>query len=161
MYNFSDLIANMFGWFIFIVNFTIVPTILVYIVLLPLNKVTSKKSVKYFGKMFNHLKVQKKSALFNNVAYIFRRILLINILLSHFFVKYLILQIIFLCYLQFAAAIYAFKYKPFVGRLSINTELVNEITILVATESLLMYTNIIDPDTQNKAAWISFSMLML
>ena len=42
-----------------------------------------------------------------------------------------------------------------------NTEFLNEITILTATEALLFYTNILDPDSQNNVAWISFAMFIL
>jgi hypothetical protein len=71
------------------------------------------------------------------------------------------LQIILLVYTQFASTIYVYKYKPFIGKLQLYTELVNEITIFVATESMLFYTNILLPDIQNRVGWISFTLFVM
>ena len=39
-------------------------------------------------------------------------------------------------------------------------ELINEITIMVSTESMLLYTSIIDPIAQNRVGWISFILFV-
>ena len=41
------------------------------------------------------------------------------------------------------------------------TEMINEVTILISTESMLFYTNIIMPNEQNIVAWISFSVFVI
>ena len=49
---------------------------------------------------------------------------------------------------------------PYYHKLSMRVELINEITILVGTESMLFYTNILDPDQKEIVAWINFSILV-
>ena len=99
--------------------------------------------------MYEDYKMWQKPAVAYNLIYLLRRFLLMSVFFNPFMIDHVLVQIIMLCYIQLFSAMYIFKHKPFIGRLQMSTELFNEITILVSTEALLLYTDIISPDAQN------------
>ena len=59
------------------------------------------------------------------------------------------MQVFCLVYLNLFCLAYVVKHRPFLTKSRNNTEIINEITIAVTTESMLFYTGIVDPNEQN------------
>ena len=49
---------------------------------------------------------------------------------------------------------YLINFKPFLGRKTNRLEFMNEVSVLMTTESLLFYTPMINPKGQNMVGWI-------
>jgi hypothetical protein len=55
---------------------------------------------------------------------------------------------------------YLYWSKPFIGFVEMKVDMVNEITILIATENTLMFTDLCTPDQQSLVGWYSFYIFM-
>ena len=95
----NDIFANLIGYIIIVTCFTVLPTILMYIVYKPLQKLKSQKFKDKLGKMYEDYRIWEKAAVANNLVYLLRRFLLIVILFAPFFVDHIIIQIIALSYI--------------------------------------------------------------
>lgn len=66
-----------------------------------------------------------------------------------------------LVYLNAAMLIYVTYHKPFDRRARNLTELMNECTIFVSTESMLFYTDLLDVQGQNHAGWFIVGFFLM
>ena len=86
---------------------------------------------------------------------------MVTVFFAPTFVNNRIIQIIALIYIQAASTMYVFAHKPFTGRTNMFVEFVNEITILISTESMILYTEVFDPDQKQYIAWMNFLIVVL
>ena len=78
-----------------------------------------------------------------------------------FMTKYICLQIQVLICLNCSTLMYLINFKPFLGRTTNRLEFINEVSVLIATESLLFYTPIIIPTGQTIVGWLIIGSMFL
>jgi hypothetical protein len=98
------------------------------------------------------LRTDSKAALMYNVVYMFRR--LIFALTAVLLKSQPSLQVAFTCFQSILVIIYVGHVKPFEIPLLNTMEVVNEVTILIATYHLFLFTDYVeDPNTQYNIGW--------
>ena len=141
-----DVASNLLGYFLGLCSVTLIPAIFIYVMNIPVESLRTVVTKKSFDKMYEELKYWYKPALANNLVYLARRLAMVTVFFAKFFTDNVVIQIITLIYIQAASIMYVFAHKPFIGKLNMFVEFVNEVTILISTESMLLYTEVLTPD---------------
>ena len=110
------------------------------------------------GAAYVNLQVNSKYQVGYNILYLTRRILYVFILFNSFCVKYQIIQVLMLTYLNLFCFAYVVQHRPFLTKQRNQTEILNELSVSITTESMLFYTGLLDPDTQNRIGWASVAL---
>ena len=158
-FSFGDVMSNMFGYFLAVIMFIVLPMIYLYMVYIPRDRLYRR--FKYFDTLLEDLRFWDKSSIFYRLVFLIRRVLYITLLMNPDLQKYPLIQIIFLSYIQLFSAIYLFHSKPFSDSIEMTTEMLNDITILSATELMIFYTDILSPKETSLAGWIAFVIFLI
>ena len=116
-------------------------------------KINEKSTYQKYGAAFENLKTRSRFFLFYNLLFLIRRIIFVFILFHNFFVSYESLQIIACIFLNNFCCTYLIWHMPYSDRSRNYNEILNEITIMISTEAMLLYTNILDPNQQDQVGW--------
>ena len=141
----SDRVSNFFTILYFLISLTIVPGLIIYVMTLSEEVLRKEKTFKKLGGAYEGLKIKSKYALFYNLLFLIRRMVLVFILFESFFIKYESLQIIACIFLNNFCCTYLIWHMPYIEKSKNYNEILNEITIVISTEAMLLYTNILDP----------------
>ena len=74
-----------------------------------------------------------------------RRLILMYIIFSQFFRHYTCIQVMACIYLNNFVCMYLVWHKPYDTKQRNQNEIMNEITIVISTEAMLLFTDILDP----------------
>ena len=142
----SDKISSVFTVIYLVLSLTLVPGLIIYVLTFSEEKLKKKSTYKKFGGAYESLKIKSKFYLFYNLLYIIRRIMLVFVLFSPFFTSHICLQIQACIYINNFCCMYLLWHKPYIERGRNYNEISNEITIVIVTEAMLMYTEICSPE---------------
>ena len=127
----------------------------------PKKELANPLTVKRMGAAYLNLRTNSKYQVGYNLLYLIRRTLYIIFMFSKTFSQYQIIQVLMLVYLNLFCLAYVIWHQPFSTKQRNLTEIFNEVTIAITTESMLFYTGIVDPFTQNWIGWASVTLFAL
>ena len=141
----SDKFANGLGYFLCLPFVVVLPAVILFVICKTPDELKRRRIRNKWELIYKDLNVNSKFKLFQALLYILRRFIMIYILLSSFFMEYVSIQILSLVYLNCAITFYITACKPYEVKRRNHLELFNEATILLMTESMIFYTDMLDP----------------
>ena len=80
----SDIFANLVGYAIGFVIFTVIPAVYLYLVCISKRRLKSKRVLNKFGNLIKELRYWDKWSLFYRVVYLLRRVIVVFIFFNPF-----------------------------------------------------------------------------
>ena len=142
----SDSISYIVAIVFLVTSLTIMPAAVIFVMLKDEATLKQKSTHKKFGAAYEDLKTRSIFALFYNLLYFLRRIILVFIIFNQFFISYVSLQVMACIYVNNFCCVYLVWHRPYITRQRNFNEIMNEVTIVISTEAMLFYTDICEPE---------------